>query len=429
MTTIKDFTAEKSEVILSNGSHLIVLNRPGMPVYLRAAFLSGSRFDPEGKEGLAHFIEHMLVAGTEHFPTKDKLASYIERFGGDIGASTGGEMLNINVSVGDPNDLKEAVKILGEILNKPLFDEESIENERGSILRELGDRNSTPREIVWDVYRKLFFQGTSVGRSILGSMDSINNIRKQDLVKFYKSLMTSGRMVIVISGGIGIEEVKELAEQELLVPVSEKITFSQDLAVLREDSVLIEPYSNTPQVHLVFGFRAANAFSSDIPVLNLIAEVLGGGRAAILTKKLRYEKGLVYGVGCQTVGMSDGGSFIVKTSTSKDKLQELLDITTAEISKISQNGLIDEDISFAKEKMIKSKREQMQTSSSWVNFHSTDELIGKKDWSLTKYIEEISSVTSEQTKLVAQKYFGENNWYLAVCGDITKDQTKVIFKS
>ena len=66
---LEDFGVERQETILSNGVKLILFNRKGMPVNIRVSFLAGSRFDQIGKEGSAHFLEHMLVAGTKNFPT------------------------------------------------------------------------------------------------------------------------------------------------------------------------------------------------------------------------------------------------------------------------------------------------------------------------------------------------------------------------
>ena len=59
----------RKEELLSNGTELVVLERPGAPVHIQASFFSGSRFNPQGQEGISHFLEHMLVAGTKKFPT------------------------------------------------------------------------------------------------------------------------------------------------------------------------------------------------------------------------------------------------------------------------------------------------------------------------------------------------------------------------
>ena len=95
MTKLSDFGIKRESGILRSGVRLTVFRKPSAPIYTSFAFLSGGRFDTVGKEGLAHFMEHMIVAGTKKFPTKDKLAEYLESYGGAFHASTGNEVMNL----------------------------------------------------------------------------------------------------------------------------------------------------------------------------------------------------------------------------------------------------------------------------------------------------------------------------------------------
>jgi len=76
--------------------------------------------------------------------------------------------------------------------------------------------------------------------------------------------------------------------------------------------------------------------------------------------------------------LSDAGAWVIKTSTSKDKLQEVVDLICDEIKRVSDNGLSEDDIHFAQKKLIKSKRMQFQSSGSWVEWHATEEMISKQ---------------------------------------------------
>lgn len=238
-----------------------------------------------------------MVAGTKRFPTKDKLAAYIEQYGGRFYASTSADNISINVSVGDPLDISRAIETLHEILLEPLFDEKTFETEKGSILKELGDRKSNPNSMIWEVWRRLFFQDTLIGRSTLGSEASISSITKKDVFDFYKERILSGKMIMVASGGVEISELEKGLEEKVLLPGISQIVPANDLPILRKNPISIEPYKGKEQVSLILGFRSSNIFHPDAPALDVVAEVLGGGRASSLQKKLRYNKGLVYSVG------------------------------------------------------------------------------------------------------------------------------------
>lgn len=427
MFTLKDLGAQRKEATLSNGLRVVLFERPDMPVYLRAAFLGGARFDTKGKEGAAHFLEHMLVAGTRKFPSKDKLAAYIEQYGGVFGATTWQDDINVNVGIGEASDIDRAFEILHEILLEPLFDDHALETERGSILSELRDALSNPGRRVFDVAEHIFFQGTPLARPTLGTEESVKAITKEDILATYQERITAQRMLLVVSGGVTLEQVIEKAERVLILPSSERPKLSQALPVIRKKNMEIECFPGKEQVHAIFGFRTVGVQSVDEPVLDVIAEVLGGGRASVLVKKLRYERGLVYGVSAQQMSFGDAGLWIVKTSATKQKLQEVLDIISGEIQRIVTSGLSPEELQFAKDKIAKSKRMELQSSGSWVGFHAYHQLLSEKPWTFVDYVRDIQAVTVEDTKRIAQKYFLPDSWYLALCGDITADEVGVRF--
>lgn len=426
MLKLKDFGVIREEAALSNGAKLILYKKSKSPISIRAVFLCGSRFDPVGKEGTSHFLEHMITAGSERFSSKDKLAAYIEQYGGEFSAFTSPDIMVVNVSVGDPKDLKYACEVFHEILMKPQFNEKTIETERGSILKELGNLKSNPSDALRDVWQKLFFQGTEAGRVIIGSEESIDTISKNDLIEFRNNYFTSGRLLFIASGDIEIDELKKSFENLLILPSSKPYSFSADLPIIRKQFIFIEPYEKIDQAHIMYGFRTPKILHSDELTLKVIAEALGGGRASVFKKRLRYEKGLVYDVSAWQISRGDYGSWVVKTSTSRNNVQEVLNIITNEIKRVMIDGLSSEEILFVKNKIIKSKLMEMQTSSSWVDFHARYELFNKgKAWTLEDYLRGIESVTSEDIIRVANKYFGADKWYLGICGDIKEDSIKI----
>lgn len=417
----EDLGVSRKESVLSNGAKVVVFEKPGMPVYMRATFLGGSRFDPVGKDGTSHFLEHGLTAGTKQFPSKDKLSAHIEQIGGSLGASTGEEVMSINSSVGDPKDIRVGFEVLHEMVLSAQMDPITIEKERGTILKELAKKKSNPGEMIWDVYRRLFFQGTPLGRSILGSEESIKSITNNDLQTFYKDNFTSQRMALVVCGGTTLEEIKDIAEEQLLVQSGTRFEKGQNLSTNRQEPISIEAYQNIDQAVIAFGFRTAPRSHPDNATLDVIAEVLGGGRASSLNRRLRYEsEGLIYGVNAWSFNYMDTGAWVVKASTSKDKAQQVITIITDEVKRVLNEGLTKEEVLFAQNKIVKSKRMDLQTSRSWVDLHASSELKSKTPETLYDYTKGIVEVTPEMTRQVAQRYFGDNNWYLGMCGSISK---------
>lgn len=426
MFTLADLGAQFRHTTLSNGTRVVVFERPGMPVYLRACFLSGSRFDDGDQQGTAHFLEHMLVAGTKRFPSKDKLAAYIEQYGGVFGATTSSDALNINVGIGDPADAEKAFEVLHEMLFESLFDEKALETERGSVLGELRDRLSNPGMMVWDVASRLIFQGTVLAQSTVGLRQAIEAMTKDQVVAFFRKNLTAERMLLVVSGGITLETVVAHTERLLAMPASSsKPDMSKSLPVIRAHAIDIERYVGKEQVHLVLGFRTVPAHHPDTFALDIIAQVLGGGRASVLNRELRYQRGLTYSVGAWQRDFADAGMWAIKTSVAKEKVQEVLDVITTVISRVRDQGLTEEEVQFAKSKIMKSQRMELQTSASWVDFHAYQQLLSSESWTLVEYLRGISLVTPEDTKVIAKKYLSPDKGYLALCGDISEDTVRV----
>jgi predicted Zn-dependent peptidase len=160
----------------------------------------------------------------------------------------------------------------------------------------------------------------------------------------------------------------------------------------------------------------------------LLGNIMGGGAASALYKKLRYEKGLVYGVNAGYGGGADVGYFTVTTEIAKSNLLEVLNICTSEFERATSGGVTNEELEFFKTRKIKSQKRVMQTSDSWVDFHAYDELIGnKKRLSLPEFLKEINEVSINDITRAAKKYFGRGLWYLAVCGDVDEKDISVNF--
>lgn len=418
MITLKDFNVTRETTTLSNGCNVTLFKRPKSPVYMMFSIILGSRFDPVGKEGLAHFFEHMLVSGTKKFPTKDSLAGYIEDLGGSVGASTGVDVLSIRLSLGDPKDIEAGVSLLSEILSNSIFDDKTIENERSAILRELESAKANPTKTMYEIKRRLLYQGTEVGRSTLGSVETINNINKSDLLDYFNNKITASLSDVTVSGDLDIKKLKSLFEKYLPLQKGTKFLFEENLPKIR-DKVADYEYFNNDSMKTLMGFRTENIFHEDSISLDVLSNILTGGRTGSLKKKLRYEKGLVYSVNSHHESSFNFGSIHIDCPISKDKLQEVLDTICLELRRISEKGPTPEELQLVKNRVLKSINIRMQTSENWVWFHYYQNMFfSEKVWTLEDYLSSFDSITIENVRKVAEKYFTKDNWYLAFAGPV-----------
>lgn len=428
MFSLKDFGVTKEVGKLKNGARVVLFSKPGAPIATIVAFNAGSRFDPVGKEGLAHFTEHMLFQKTEKFKTATELAEHIEKIGGHVNAGTGSDHIEFTADISDKADYSVVVTIINEVFNHMIIDKKMFENERNVILKEIADGKANPRRYVFDLADILFFQESSMGRSGIGSIETVSAIKEEDIKKYYKKMLNTGKMTIVVCGDMKLDELigefdkgmEYLGEETTLQP-----EFGT-LPVIRKKMFLSENYKDTENNQIVFGFRTCSMFDEDRYALRMLAYICGSGFTCSLYKKLREENGLVYSVHVYSGMGPDAGAWMVITSTQKENLQKLFDLVCEEFRRIFDGGVSDEELRLAKAKYLKSKKQSMQTAGSWADFHAVGELYNpQKTLNLAEYMNRINKVTLSDLERVGKKYFKRDSWYLAMCGDASEKDFKI----
>ncbi|PIZ44098.1 hypothetical protein COY33_00280, partial [candidate division WWE3 bacterium CG_4_10_14_0_2_um_filter_42_7] len=156
-----------------------------------------------------------------------------------------------------------------------------------------------------------------------------------------------------------------------------------------------------------------------------LASIIGGGRASRLVKKLRYERGLVYGARCYSSCGYDSGEWGVETSTDKKNLPEVLKIIAEVIDEAREGKITSDELDFAKARTIKSSKLSTQTSMSWIRKHAYGELTGPNQYlNFPDFLNEISKISLDDIHQVAKKYLRNDSLYLTLCGPASEEEVK-----
>lgn len=226
---------------------------------------AGSRFENEDNNGVAHFLEHMAFKGTEK-RTQTDLELEVENLGAHLNAYTSREQ-TVFYAKCLKNDVPKALEILADILQNSKLGEAEIERERGVILREMQEVETNLQEVVFDYLHATAFQGTPLGRTILGPTKNIKSISRNDLVNYIKTYYKPGRMVLAGAGGVDHDQLVKLAGQhfsgspvsEVLVPDTSCRYTGSEIRV-RDDTI--------PLAHIAIAVEGAGWESADnIPLM------------------------------------------------------------------------------------------------------------------------------------------------------------------
>lgn len=184
-------------------------------VTVKAVLGVGARQDPQGKEGLAHFIEHMLFEGTLQFQTPGEIDELKKKvFSGSLNAGTSMEHTIFGGRV--PRErLPRAMKILRELIFHPLLRQEDFEKERSIIPQEI--LNHVPNDnaaALIRAWRRDLYHNHPFGRTWLASgwSDTVSTIRHEDIVGFHKQYYHLGNISLMFVGDITMTEALRFAE-------------------------------------------------------------------------------------------------------------------------------------------------------------------------------------------------------------------------
>ena len=429
MLKIEDFGVEKNSAVLNNGSRIFHYYRPNMPISTAVLFDAGSSHDPVGKEGLAHFTEHILFKSTKKFKDETETGLFLESIGGQANAFTGVDLLGVTAEVGISSDYPKVVEFIHELVRNSLFEEEKINIERGTILGEIADYESNPALHIHDLTQQLLFQGTYASRSIAGSKETVLGISREDLFNFYSSRIANSSMIIVVAGGIEFNNVVDLFNNTFNNENSSEINISKpDLVLPSNEKLKVKVYKDTDQVFLSFSFRTCSHNNADKRVLSIIRKMIGSGFSSSLFRKLRTENGLVYSLSVSARSSVDRGYFSTVTSTSKDKIKKVLEVIGDEFERLRSGNIGEDELQLAKDKIIKSKIRNLQTSDSWVGAHLSEVFLNPENpKDIAERLNEMERISINDVINISKKYFTKENIYLSACGDLVESDLNLNF--
>ena len=172
---------------------------------------AGSRFENDENNGVAHFMEHMAFKGTTKRSQTD-LELEIENMGAHLNAYTSREQ-TVFYAKCLSQDVPKAIEILSDIIQNSKLGENEIERERGVILREMQEVETNLQEVVFDHLHASAYQGTPLGRTILGPTKNIKSITRGDLLNYVKNFYGPPRFVLAGAGGVEHGALVDLANK------------------------------------------------------------------------------------------------------------------------------------------------------------------------------------------------------------------------
>jgi predicted Zn-dependent peptidase len=174
---------------------------------------AGARSEAPREHGISHLLEHMAFKGTRRRSARD-IAETIEAVGGEMNAETSVDHTTYFLRL-LKGDVALGLDVLGDIIADPLLDPDELALEQHVILQEIGAAHDVPEDFVFELFQQAAFPGQAIGRSVLGTPDSIRSHSSEDLRRFLGTHYRGPQVVISAAGHLDHNEIVGLAERHL----------------------------------------------------------------------------------------------------------------------------------------------------------------------------------------------------------------------
>lgn len=312
----------------------------------------GSRDETGAQAGAAHFLEHLLFKGT-HKRTALEISAEIEAVGGETNAFTTKEYTCYYARVLD-QDLPLAIDVMCDLVADSLLEAADVETERGVILEEIAMHDDEPGDEVHDLFARAVYGDHPLGRLISGTEETVTPMTRRQIQSFYRRCYVPPQIVIAAAGNLDHATVVKLVRQALkgspleTDPAGPAPHRSNTPAVrTKPATTLVEP-KETEQAHVILGCPGIDRLDERRFALGVLNNVLGGGMSSRLFQEIRERRGLAYSVYSYASQYADAGLFAVYAGCAPGKLDEVLELTRAELARVAADGLTEAEVARGK---------------------------------------------------------------------------------
>ncbi len=411
------------QAVLDNGLVILTEKIPGVRSVSVGVWIQvGSRQEEQKQEGISHFIEHMLFKGTTNRSAED-IAIAIDSVGGVLDAFTGREYTCFNAKV-LAEHLPLALELLADLLLRARLDPNDVEKEREVILQEIKMVEDAPDDQIHDLFTQTVWADHPLGRPVLGRRETLQEIRRDDIVQYMDRYYRPDRAVVSVAGDLDHDAVVSLVTavfgewgghtrlESTVPPVSrsETVNEARDLS----------------QVHLCLGVSGLAYAHQDRYALALLNTILGGGMSSRLFQEIREKRGLVYSIYSYTASYRDGGLLVVYAGTSNDRYHEVVDLIQAEFRAIRDAPAGSTEFRRAKEQLKGNLLLGLESTGSRMTRLAKMYIYFNRCFGLEEIIRGIEAVTPERLHELSQSLFDGGSCTLASIGRILQPSPSVL---
>jgi zinc protease len=416
---------------LENGLTIIIREDHSAPVVSAQAWaMTGSIH--EGRwlgAGLSHVLEHMLFKGTTTRPGS-RIDQEVQEAGGYMNAYTSFDRTVYHIDV--PNTgAQTAVDILCDIMQNAALPPDELAKELDVIRREMDMGQDDPgrrsgRRLFETAYTKSPYRNT-----VIGYLDIFNELKPEDIRGYYTERYAPNNVFYVVTGDIKHDDVvsqiraayaktKSRALPPMVLPTEPRQTAARE--IIEEAAIELG--------HLHIAWHIPDVRHPDVPLLDVLAVLLGSGRSSRLYQEVREKQGLVHYADAWTYNPGNPGLFGISAMVDADKFTSARDALFAEVAKLKSGLVSNAEVQKAVKQFVSATLATRKTMQGQAQDLGGNWLaVGDLNFS-QRYLAAVQRITPADLQRVAREYLTpENRTLYALLPEDTTPKTSAFTES
>ncbi|MCW4005443.1 MAG: insulinase family protein [Candidatus Bathyarchaeota archaeon] len=393
--------------VLSNGLTVLLFPRQSrLTAQLAVTVKCGSNNDALDKSGAAHFLEHMVAGGS---PSRIQASRGIEKLGGFVDFFTTHDYTMTLCDV-LPERLLEAATIISHLLYDSEFTQENFETEKKVILQEIAEAEDSPWVQTEELLAKHLFKNHPVRHPVSGYRRTVRSLNLQDIKETHRAYYQPSNAVLTLAGNFSQPQLETVLETFSPKGNSFHTPKNGDTQEKPPRKRLIcKEKAGLSQTYLRVGARTVSGRDADIPALELLNMILGGGASSRLFVELREKEALAYNVGsCQECG-TDYGYFHIDCAVKSKNLAKALRLIEKELEKLRTQTVPDNELSKAKDMIIGAIYREIDSPTTLPETLTSMELLFENNTAIDDYVQKIRQTTADSLRETAAKYLQDSS--------------------
>ncbi|MDP8218522.1 MAG: pitrilysin family protein [Candidatus Theseobacter exili] len=394
--------------VLNKGLTLLVAKDSARPIVsIRIVGLGGLMDETEKTNGVYNLMSSLLIKGTKEY-TADDFADLIEIQGGKFSSYSANNSFGLSFDILNEH-LNNTLNLASRMLSESIFAVEEIHKAKQQTLAAIRAREERPLQVGIMKLRKVLFENQPLGMDPLGTMQSVEDIDREDILVIHRKAVCQRNIVVSIMGDINVEKTLEMVRDHFdKLPEGKRISLIKKAFKPLPEKKEYIIRRNQSQAVILLGVRGPSFLEEDRYSMDLLA-ALFSGQASGVFDRLRDKLGAVYYVGGTNTFGLDAGYFMIFAGTVPGMMKDVQKGINSELERIVSEEIQPEEIKRVKNNLIGGFAREHQTLSSRAFEAALNELYGLGYSNFMHFEKRIRDLSPEKVHEASNKFLNKNN--------------------